>query len=256
LLPVESRNTQWGSDMPKWMIGALVICVAMVIATYIYGIPMFARAVADRFPAGIVARVDTETLAALDRQVFEPSALPRERHDTIANAFRALKKSRGESAPYNLVFRKSDAIGANAMALPGGTIVVTDGLVALARDDREILGVLAHEAGHVAGRHVVRGVVQDSLVGMLLALVIGDVSALAAAASSSVLEASYSRDLEREADAYAIQVLNSNGIPLKFLADMLRRLDSAAGASGMPSALRYLSTHPATDERIRQLEGL
>jgi predicted Zn-dependent protease len=236
------------------MIVALIVFVAMVIAAYIYGIPMFARTVADRFPAGIVARVDTETLAALDRQVFKPSALPRERQDAIANAFRALKKPQRESAPYTLVFRKSDAIGANAMALLGGTIVVTDGLVALARDDREILGVLAHEAGHVAGRHGLRGLVQDSMISMLLALVIGDVSALAAAASSSVLEASYSRDLEREADAYAIEALNANGIPLKYLADMLRRLESAAGASGMPSALRYLSTHPATDERIRQLE--
>ena len=228
----------------------------MVIAAYFYGIPMLARLVADRVPASVVARVDTETLAALDRQVFAPSALPRERQDAIASAFRALKKPYGQSAPYNLAFRKSDAMGANAMALPGGTVVVTDGLVALARDDREILGVLAHEAGHVAGRHGLRSLVQDSLISMLLALVIGDVSALAAAASSSVLEASYSRDLEREADAYAIETLTANRIPLKFLADMLRRLDSAAGAAGMPGALRYLSTHPATDERIRQLEGL
>ena len=237
------------------MIAALLVCVAMVIAAYVYGIPITARMAADRFPVSILARVDTETLAALDRQVFAPSALPLDRQDAIARAFRALKRPEGERAPSNLVFRKSDAIGANAMALLGGTIVVTDALIALARDDREILGVLAHEAGHVAGRHVLRGVVQDSLVSMLLALVIGDVSALAAAASSSVLEASYSRDLEREADAYAIAMLTMNGIPLKCLADMLRRLDSAAGASGMPSALRYLSTHPATEERIRQLEG-
>ena len=238
------------------MIAALVIFLMMMTAAYFYAIPMFARLVANRVPVSIVARVDSETLAALDRQVFAPSALPRERQDAIANAFRALKKPHGDSAPYTLVFRKSDAIGANAMALLGGTIVVTDGLVTLARDDREILGVLAHEAGHVAGRHGLRGLVQDSLVSMLLALVIGDVSAIAASATSSVLEASYSRDLEREADAYAIETLKANGIPLKFLADMLRRLDSAAGTSGMPSALRYLSTHPATDERIRQLEGL
>jgi predicted Zn-dependent protease len=241
--------------MPRWMIAAVVTFLVMVIAAFLFGIPMFAGVVADRFPASVVARVDTETLAALDRQLFAPSALPRERQGAIANAFRALKKPQGASAAYNLVFRKSDAIGANAMALLGGTIVVTDGLVALARDDREILGVLAHEAGHVAGRHGLRGLVQDSLISMLVALVIGDVSALAAAASSSVLDASYSRDLEREADAYAIEMLDANGIPLKCLADMLRRLDSAAGTSGMPSALRYLSTHPATDERIRQLEG-
>jgi Zn-dependent protease with chaperone function len=242
--------------VPPWTIAALLVFVAMVIAAYFYAIPMLARLVADRVPASVVARVDTETLAALDRQVFAPSALPRERQDAIASAFRALKKPYGESAPYNLAFRKSDAMGANAMALPGGTIVVTDGLMALARDDREVLAVLAHEAGHIDRRHGMRGLVQDSLISLLLALVIGDVSALAAAASSSVLEASYSRDLEREADAYATETLRANGISLKFLADMLRRLDSAAGAAGMPGALRYLSTHPATDERIRQLEGL
>jgi predicted Zn-dependent protease len=237
--------------VPWWVSAAGLAFVAMLIAAYVYGIPMFARFVADRFPASVVARLDSETLAALDRQVFASSAIPRERQDTLAAAFRALKKPHPASAQYDLVFRKSDAMGANAMALPGGTIVVTDGLVALARDDREILGVLAHEAGHVAGRHGLRGIVQDSLISMLLALVIGDVSALAAAASSSVLEASYSRNLEREADAYAIETLASNGIPLMCLSDMLRRLDSAAGASGMQSALRYLSTHPATDERIR-----
>jgi Zn-dependent protease with chaperone function len=237
------------------MFVALFAGVASLIAAYVYGIPMLARLVADRVPIAIVARIDTETLAMLDRQVFAPSALPRDRQDTLTAAFRALKTPDGPSARHALVFRKSDAMGANAMALPGGTIVVTDGLVMLARDDREILGVLAHEAGHVAGRHGLRGLVQNSLISMLLALTLGDISGLAAAASSSVLEASYSRDLEREADAYAIETLRMNGIPLNFLADMLRRLDSAAGAAGMPSALRYLSTHPATDERIRQLEN-
>ena len=64
-------------------------------------------------------------------------------------AFKKLAFPEATRQPYTLVFRKSDAIGANAMALPSGTIVVTDGLVTLAEDDREILGVLAHEAGHV-----------------------------------------------------------------------------------------------------------
>jgi predicted Zn-dependent protease len=153
------------------------------------------------------------------------------------------------------VFRNSEAIGANAMALQASTIIVTDGLVQLAQDDREILGVLAHEAGHIDRRHNLRGLIQNSLISMLLALVVGDVSAIAATASSSLLEASYSRDLEREADAYAIEILRANRIPLKHLADMLRRLETSAGIVGTSSALRYLSTHPATDERIRQLSG-
>lgn len=249
-----ARNTQW-DGIPPWVIAAPVVLLVLAVLAYIYGIPMLAGAAAARIPTSITTRLETETLAALDRQVFAPSAVPRERQQAIDKVFRALKRPAGSNASYSLVFRKSDPLGANAMALPAGTIVVTDGLVALARDDREMFGVLAHEAGHIERRHGLRGILQDSLIGMLLAVVIGDVSALAAAASSTLLEASYSRGLEREADAYAIEMLRANGIPRKHLADMLRRLESSAGESGLPSALRYLSTHPATDERIRQLDA-
>lgn len=248
------RNTQW-DGVPPWLIAAPVVLLVIAVLAYVYGIPMLASAAAARIPASITTRLETETLAALDRQVFAPSAIPLERRQAIDKGFRALKRPAGSTATYSLVFRKSDALGANAMALPAGTIVVTDGLVTLAQDDREIFGVLAHEAGHIERRHGLRGILQDSLVGMLLAVVIGDVSALAASATSTLLEASYSRGLEREADAYAIDMLRANGIPMKHLADMLRRLEASAGASGLPSALRYLSTHPATEERIRQLDA-
>lgn len=249
------HNTQWGSGLPAWVIVIPIALVAVASVAYAYGIPMLARVVVDRFPAGVAARLETQTLAALDRDVFAPSAIQLDRQRAITTAFGALKKPAGSTQSYTLLFRKSDAIGANAMALPAGTIIITDGLVELARDDREILGVLAHEAGHIGQRHVLRGIVQKSLVSMLLALVVGDVSAIASVASSLLLEASYSRDLEREADAYAVATLNANRIPLTYFADMLRRLESAAGAAGVPGALKYLSTHPATNERIRQLEG-
>ena len=250
-----STNSQWAGRLPPWMIAAPLVLVALIVAMYIYGIPMLARAAADRFPSTVAARIDSDTLATLDRQVFSPSAIPQARQQAIASAFHALERPAGSNTSYNLVFRKSEVIGANAMALPATTIIVTDGLVQLARDDREILGVLAHEAGHIDRRHTLRGLIQSSLINMLLAVVAGDVSAIAAAASSSLLEASYSRDLEREADAYAIETLRASRIPLKHLADMLQRLETAAGAAGNSSALKYLSTHPATDERIRVLSG-
>ncbi len=229
--------------------------LALLVAAYIYGIPMLARAVAARLPAAVTDTLSSQTLAALDRDVFEPSAIPRERQQAIDEAFRRLKMPAGATASYRLEFRKSDAVGANAMALPSGTIVVTDGLVTLARDDREILGVLAHEAGHVDHLHGLRGILQNSLMGLLVAWVVGDISSIVAAAPTVLLEANYSRDLEREADAFAIAVLTANGIPRRHLADILRRMESASGESGMTSALRYLSTHPATSERITQLEA-
>jgi Zn-dependent protease with chaperone function len=234
-------------------VAAIVIVVALV-SGYTFGIPMLADAIARRLPAELTTSLGDQALAALDRQVFAPSAIPRERQQTIDAAFRSLAMPTGSTGVYKLEFRKSEAAGANAVALPSGTIVVTDDLVTLARDDREILGVLAHEAGHVERRHGLRGILQNSLLGLVLAWIAGDVSSVAAAAPAALLEANYSRDLEREADAFATQVLDGNDIPRAHLADMLRRLETSAKTSGMPGALKYLSTHPATAERLQALE--
>lgn len=249
-------TSQWRHDLPPWLWLLPVAGLLVAIAAYVYGIPMLATAIANRLPGTVTETLSRETMASLDRQVFAVSTLPRERQQSVEAAFGHLKMPAGSNRSYRLEFRKSDAIGANAMALPSGTIVLTDGLVTLARDDREILGVLAHEAGHVERRHGLRGIVQSSLMGLVLALLVGDVSSLAPAAASALLEANYSRELEREADAFAIEVLSANNIPRRHLADILRRMESAGGgASNMMSALQYLSTHPATSERIAQLEA-
>lgn len=249
-----SAISQWEGS-PSWIFMGGAVFVVILIVGYLYGIPVMAKVVADRMPVAATNRLSTEVLAILDGQIFTPSALPLERQQDLDAAFRRLKMPRGESASYQLAFRKSDVVGANALALPSGTIVVTDDLVALAEDDRELIGVLAHEAGHVDHRHGLRNMLQNSMVGLLVAWFIGDISSIAAAAPTALLEASYSRGLEREADGYAVEVLKTNGIPVKHLAAILRRLEEASGASGMPSALRYLSTHPATSERLAQLEG-
>lgn len=248
-------ESQWGDGLPRWLVVFPIVLLLGLIAGYVYGIPLLAGAVAARMPAAVTEMLGTQTLAALDREVFAPSAVPADRQQAITAAFRRLRVPGGSSAGHRLEFRSSEAIGANAMALPSGVIVVTDGLVTLAQDDFELLGVLAHEAGHVEGRHGLRGILQNSFLGLVVASIVGDVSSIAAAAPAALLEASYSRDLEREADAFAIAVLRANGIPLRHFADILRRLEAASGAPGTASALRYLSTHPATEDRIQQLEG-
>ncbi len=250
-----TRESQWGDGLPRWLIVFPIVLLLGLVAGYVYGIPLLAGVVAARMPAVVTETLGTQTLAALDREVFTPSAIPLDRQHAITAAFRRLQVPGGSTVLYRLEFRKSDAIGANAMALPSGIIVVTDGLVQLARDDFELLGVLAHEAGHVEGQHGLRGILQNSFLGLIVASIVGDVSSIAAAAPAALLEANYSRELEREADAFAIAVLKANGIPLRHFANILRRLEAASGESGTPSALRYLSTHPATDDRIRQLEG-
>jgi predicted Zn-dependent protease len=84
---------------------------------------------------------------------------------------------------------------------------------------------------------------------------VGDVSAIVAAAPTALLQAKYSRDLEREADSYALVALRVNGIPTEHFAVMLERLEHSAEDRGgiRAGALDYLSSHPVTSERIERV---
>lgn len=93
---------------------------------------------------------------------------------------------------------------------------------------------------------------------LFIVVLIGDVSMLAAVAPTALLQAKYSRDLEREADAHAISVLDINGISREHFARMLERLEASArehGAGDEGSLVDYLSSHPVTRERIERVQA-
>jgi len=240
------------------LIKALLIAVVLLAVAYWMALPLVVRTVTAQVPQSALEAIGTQVLASLDDGLLEPSALTPDRQKELTTAFGRLSLPLDLVGRARLVFRKSDAVGANALALPSGIIVVTDDLVALAKDADDVVAVLAHEVGHLEGRHGVRAVVQGALVSALITLAVGDVSALAAAAPAALLNARYSRDLEREADAYAANALRAMGIAPTRLADMLERMEaerSRAGGENPTGAFAYLSTYPAIEERLRTLRG-
>lgn len=236
---------------------ALALCVALVAAAYLYALPWAAAQVAGHIPASAVTSLSRQTLEAMDRHVLSPSALPADRRETLARRFDRMAAPGGTAVPHAIAFRASRAMGANAFALPDGTIVVTDALVALAGDDDEILAVLAHELGHVERRHGLRLALQSSVVGLAVSWFLGDISSLVAAIPAALLEARYSRDLEREADDFAARWLRFNALSPALLASMLEKLEAAhaKGGDAGPGKSDYLASHPATTERIRTLRS-
>src|SRR5690606_5779413 len=157
-------------------------------------------------------------------------------------------------------------LGANAFALPSGTVVFTDQLVRLAERDEELLGVLAHEIGHIERRHGLRQVLQGSALGLLAMTVTGDlssVSSLIAGIPVILTQLGYSRDFEHEADRFAAELMVSQGIDPALLGSMLMRLEQDVRQCPQPGRCEatehgwsnYLSTHPPTAERLRQLGG-
>jgi predicted Zn-dependent protease len=160
---------------------------------------------------------------------------------------------------YKVTMLNSQSI--NAFALPGGQLYVTRGLVALANDESELASVLAHEMGHVIARHAAvreEQAKQAALVGRVVSDVISDpeVGALALAKSKLAL-ASFSRAQEFEADAIGIGIAARAGYDpygaVRFLSSMEHNSELKPQQSGGaidPRAPDFLSSHPATPERI------
>ena len=239
------RIVHWERHWP-FAVAALA-GVALVSWLFVrFGVPTLADAAAHAVSPSLNAAIGAEGLELLDGTLLAPSALPAARQAELRARLRAMTEPLEDGYDYRLELRRGRKVGPNAFALPSGIIVVTDELVALAKRDEEIAAVLAHEIGHVRGRHSLRLLLRNAGVAALAFALLGDISSassLAAAVPVILVQAKHSRDFEREADAFSRQWLRDRGLAVAHFDDMMCRF--AATDSGVP----YLSSHPPLDER-------
>ena len=238
-----------------------VLAIALVAATLWVLIdrvlPAAIEQIADRIPVEAEAALGRETLRGMEKYFLQPSKLPAARQEALRNKFNTMARTADQSVPYRLEFRASPVVGPNAFALPSGIIVMTDELVKRARNDQELLAVLAHELGHVHHRHTMRRLLEGSATALIIAAVTGDIASttsLAAAAPTLLLQTKYSRDNEREADVYAVELMRKAGIEPRHFGTILARLEAdEPQRGGLPN---FLSSHPPTEERAKLSGGV
>ena len=118
-------------------------------------------------------------------------------------------------------------------------------------------GVLAHEIQHVVHRHGTQALIQSLSTGILVSAIVGDVSGIATFGVEGARQLAllrYSRRSEEEADTAGMQLILAAGINPQ---GMIRFFDSLKQQTATePKFLTYLSTHPATTERIEKLRTL
>lgn len=245
------------------MVAVLAAQIALV-AWRVY--PAVANAAVQLVPARVDQRLGQWSLASLiDDATLQPSriapGLAHEARQVLAEVTPAHPR-----LPVRLHLAYSPKIGVNAMALPDGTIVVTDQLIrslagrlpTLRAPERAALaGILAHEIGHIQARDSMHGLVASSLMQTMSATVFGDFDDLAKS-SAGLVRLHYARGQEAAADSWAIDRLKQLNLPLTPLAQWLDGVEAwyARLDNVKPGAVpAYLDSHPLTAERTARMRA-
>lgn len=244
----------WAENHWYGILLALAGSVAITLFVLYVGVPYMTRWIAMQLPASVERSLGKHTLRTLENPTlgyFKPSQLSLTEQQAVESALQAFCQ-KTSCPPHRLLFKASPLLGPNAFAIPGGTIVITDPLVKLAKQPQEIVAVLAHEMGHLQQRHALRQAMQATLSGLAMLTLTGDVSAIAAGLPVVLMNTHYSREMEHEADAYALQHMAQACIPAHYFATLLLRLAVHTAGRNPDSAVpEMLSSHPNVNTRVQ-----
>jgi Zn-dependent protease with chaperone function len=252
----------------RWILACFLAIVLMIWFMGRYGVPVAAKVIAGHLPKKVTEMAGQRTMDTLDRSLLKESQLDAAVIKRIESHFRPII-DKHRKHDIQVGFRAARGLGANAFALPNGTVIFTDEMVKLSANDDELLAVLAHEIGHVVHRHGMRTLIQNSLFAFVLLAITGDVSGsseLFLGMPVLLTELSYSRGFEREADNFALSYLKRQGIVPVHFANLMHRIEkkravapttsdnSDHGQPSKPGWRDFLSTHPSMKERLRRFE--
>ena len=207
---------------------SMLLLVTLIVAMQQWGVPVAARAVLALIPRTVDSAIGDYAQAAVDEQLMKPSALPAHQAQQLRDALtKAVADMPADSVPQWQLLLRASKLGPNALALPNGTIILTDDMVEMVDGNVDVLvGVLAHELGHVQQRHGMRMLVQVTALGAIASTVLGDFSSLLASVPVLMGQANYSRQAEQEADAFAVDVLRHAGLSPTAMVTMFEKLSA------------------------------
>ena len=231
---------------PRLFVFAAIV-VGLCFLIYRYAVPVMVEVAVAITPPVVPQLMSQGALASLDETLLAKSEMPEPRQAAIREDFERLAGLSPLGVDgYALHFRKGGLIG---------SIVLTDELVTLAPGQDAVLGVLAHEIGHVEREHSLRQLYRAAGVAALIMLIGGDIGSGAEdilVQGSALVGLSYSRSQEAEADRSSVELMLKAGKDpaaiVGFLEIVRDKLEKTQGSD-------FFSTHPATQERIAAVKA-
>jgi Zn-dependent protease with chaperone function len=232
----------------RWILLSFVMSIAVIFAGFKWGIPFAAEQVAYHLPEDSMHSLGDQAQAYIFR-LSTKSTLSPARQQQIRALYQ--QKIKGQTTAHIFFRHGGENLGANALAIPNGSIILTDELVNLTQNDHELLGVIAHEQGHLDQRHSLQQSLRGIGIGLIYILITGDVSDAFSGLPLAMAAANYSQSFELQADQYAVQTLKQQHISPKYLADFLQRLSQSSDDEQASSNI--FASHPPTKKRIAQI---
>ena len=259
-----SQGIKWLENFSLLKAALLAVTLIFFVFLLRYSLSLAIPFVVNVFPATWEQRIGENTYSAMSKTVLKDSALSPLRIKRLRKRATELAKANGFEAP-KIIFHNSDLIGANALAFPGGPIVVTDELVRLLQRDEFILGVVAHELAHIRERHSLQQIIEVVGIAAVASVILGSDDTLLEEASVigiNLWANKNSRGFEKQADLLAQQYLKKGGFEESTFVFAIKKLTehycSKTAVQNIQDCIQdtdsgWLSTHPSGAERIQYL---
>ena len=259
-IPVDRSGRTERRERAK-VIAWSIAATASLLAVAVFGVPAIATRLAPLIPYSVERKfgnaIDAQVRRSIDTRhagaAFECGNAEAEKPGRAAfdKLMGQLEASAALPLPLNsVVVRREEA---NAFALPGGHVYVFQGLIDKAKTPDELAGVLAHEIGHVAHRDGNRSVLEGAGLSFLFGMLLGDFVGGGAVifAAKTILQTSYSRDVETAADGYGVELMQKTGGDPRALGTILSRI-----AGTTHHGPKLLLDHPDTPSRIAFINAI
>jgi Zn-dependent protease with chaperone function len=251
---VTSRCTGLDANLPGHrgiaaIVGWSLAAAVSIIAVVLFGVPLAADRLAPLVPPALERRLgdvaEGQVKVLFGNKVCNDPA-GQAAFNKLVNTLRA---AAGMDVSIETAVLSTSV--PNAFALPGGKVYLFNGLLAKADNPDEIAGVLAHELGHLRHRDNTRNLIYNGGTSFLIGLLFGDVTGSGALifASRSLVTASYSREAERNADTFSIDVMHELGRSPKAMGELLFRVTGKE----VDKPLSILANHPLTEDRLARM---
>jgi beta-barrel assembly-enhancing protease len=224
------------------------VSLGLIFAGYFLFLPWIAGVLARRVPASLEQQLGRAALEQL-----APSA-QRCEDESVRKPVRAIVDKLAHYAPgmgyaFQVYVVKDKMV--NAMATPGGYIIVYTGLLEKTKSPEELAAVLAHEMTHVTERHGTVGIMRAMTFWIMLSYLIGDTSGILVQSAGALSQLSYQRGQEEEADRGAMHLFEAARVAPRGLERSFTMLSQETPE--IPTSARYFSTHPRTTDRLAEI---